>query len=179
MADRDLTHLEVWFQRKVRSFLWDTVIKELGVFVTEGYRSQERQNYLYAQGRTTPWAIVTWTLNSNHTKWTAIDIACSDPKLWLYPWMDWWNRVFDIAKKYDIISLYRIHWVDRPHFDNWDLSPDQVYINNQKQMEDLKKEFGEKIEESLRALISATWKSSDDATFKEKLADLGKYMDSK
>lgn len=34
--------------------------------VLEGVRSQERQRKLYAQGRTAPGAIVTWTLNSNH-----------------------------------------------------------------------------------------------------------------
>ncbi|WP_141316419.1 M15 family metallopeptidase, partial [Lysinibacillus sphaericus] len=37
------------------------------IFVTETYRSQARQNYLYTQGRTRPGKIVTWTLKSNHT----------------------------------------------------------------------------------------------------------------
>lgn len=45
-------------------------------------------------------------------------------------------------------------------------------------MSNLKKEFGEKITSSLRDLISAMWKASDDATFKEKLAELWSYMDS-
>ncbi|MFJ7890105.1 M15 family metallopeptidase [Lysinibacillus xylanilyticus] len=36
------------------------------IFITETYRSQERQKYLYEQGRTRPGTIVTWTLNSNH-----------------------------------------------------------------------------------------------------------------
>lgn len=34
--------------------------------VTEGLRTKERQRELYAQGRTKPGRIVTWTLNSNH-----------------------------------------------------------------------------------------------------------------
>lgn len=34
--------------------------------VLEGVRTEERQKVLYAQGRTTPGPIVTWTLNSNH-----------------------------------------------------------------------------------------------------------------
>lgn len=34
--------------------------------VLEGVRTPERQKELYAQGRTKPGQIVTWTLNSNH-----------------------------------------------------------------------------------------------------------------
>lgn len=36
------------------------------VLVTEGLRSRERQKQLYAQGRTVPGKVVTWTLNSKH-----------------------------------------------------------------------------------------------------------------
>jgi hypothetical protein len=43
--------------------------------VTEGYRSQERQNQLYAQGRTAPGKKVTWTKSSKHTTRRAFDIA--------------------------------------------------------------------------------------------------------
>lgn len=43
--------------------------------ITSGYRSQEEQNKLYAQGRTTKGKIVTWTLNSKHTSRRAFDIA--------------------------------------------------------------------------------------------------------
>lgn len=34
--------------------------------VLEGVRTPERQRALYAQGRTKPGKVVTWTLNSNH-----------------------------------------------------------------------------------------------------------------
>lgn len=34
--------------------------------VIEGVRTPERQRALYAQGRTAPGPVVTWTLNSNH-----------------------------------------------------------------------------------------------------------------
>lgn len=43
--------------------------------VIEGYRSQERQNKLYAKGRTEPGKKVTWTLNSRHTSARAFDIV--------------------------------------------------------------------------------------------------------
>lgn len=41
-------------------------ISEVDFRVIEGVRTPERQKELYAQGRTKPGAIVTWTLNSNH-----------------------------------------------------------------------------------------------------------------
>ena len=41
----------------------------------EGLRPQERQNALYAQGRTAPGPIVTQTLNSNHTSGRANDVV--------------------------------------------------------------------------------------------------------
>ena len=45
------------------------------IFITETRRSQERQDMLYEQGRTTPGNRVTWTKVSSHTKWIAIDFA--------------------------------------------------------------------------------------------------------
>ncbi len=56
--------------------------------ITETYRSQSRQNALYAQGRTKPGRIVTYTLHSKHTQHKAFDIAiltrsgktCADPR---------------------------------------------------------------------------------------------------
>jgi uncharacterized protein YcbK (DUF882 family) len=43
--------------------------------VTCTFRSQEDQDVLFQQGRTTPGKVVTWTRNSRHTKRTAFDIA--------------------------------------------------------------------------------------------------------
>jgi peptidoglycan L-alanyl-D-glutamate endopeptidase CwlK len=49
--------------------------------VLEGVRTPERQRALYAQGRTTPGKIVTWTMRSNHFRDTrtgfgrAVDLA--------------------------------------------------------------------------------------------------------
>ncbi len=41
-------------------------LSEVDFKVIEGVRSVERQKALYAQGRTAPGKVVTWTLNSNH-----------------------------------------------------------------------------------------------------------------
>jgi hypothetical protein len=44
------------------------------VQIVEGVRSQERQDFLYAQGRTQPGNIVTWTRSSKHTVGLAADV---------------------------------------------------------------------------------------------------------
>jgi peptidoglycan L-alanyl-D-glutamate endopeptidase CwlK len=44
------------------------------IYIDEAYRTQARQNQLYAQGRTTAGAIVTNTLNSKHTQGKAVDL---------------------------------------------------------------------------------------------------------
>jgi len=91
------------------------------IFVTETYRSQARQNYLYAQGRTRPGKGVTWTLKSNHTSRLAWDIAVAPPKP-LYD-VDTLTKVGAIARKLGI--TWGGDWarrIDRPHFEvkrNW------------------------------------------------------------
>jgi hypothetical protein len=45
------------------------------VEVVETYRSQARQNALFAQGRTEPGPVVTWTRASNHTSGRAADLV--------------------------------------------------------------------------------------------------------
>lgn len=98
------------------------------IFITETYRSQDRQNYLYQQGRTRKYdakgnklSVVTWTLNSNHTPRLAWDIAVSPPKS-LYD-NNTLNKVGAIAKKLGI--TWGGTWtsnMDKPHFEvsnNW------------------------------------------------------------
>ena len=46
----------------------------LDVTLVETVRSQDRQNALYAQGRTTPGDVVTWTQDSMHTRGQAADL---------------------------------------------------------------------------------------------------------
>lgn len=48
--------------------------------IFETYRSQTRQDYLYAQGRTRPGSIVTHTKHSRHTERDAADIVWLDRK---------------------------------------------------------------------------------------------------
>ena len=45
------------------------------LFVVEGLRTKERQEQLYAQGRTKPGPKVTWTMKSKHIDGMAVDLA--------------------------------------------------------------------------------------------------------
>ena len=115
-AYRWLDKLTDNFRTKVEGFIaevWDEI------FITESYRSQERQNYLYSLGRTVAGSKVTWTLNSNHTKGLAIDIAFKGS--YLYPAdFNKWKAIWEIAKKHGIDWGYDLWGVDKPHFqDNW------------------------------------------------------------
>jgi len=113
---RWLDKLTPIFRKKVELFLkeaWDTI------FITESHRTQKRQKELYAQWRTKPWNIVTWTLTSNHNIWIAIDIAFKWDSL--YPTNHLKRKeVWIIANKYWIDWGFDLWGVDNPHFqDNW------------------------------------------------------------
>lgn len=93
------------------------------IFITETYRSQERQKYLYEQGRSRKYdtkgnklSVVTWTLNSNHTPRLAWDIAVCPPKS-LYD-ISTLNKVGTIAKKLGIEwgGYWKSPNYDAPHF---------------------------------------------------------------
>ena len=50
-------------------------ISEVDFTVLEGVRTIERQRELYAQGRTAPGKIVTWTMKSRHIEGKAVDLV--------------------------------------------------------------------------------------------------------
>ena len=128
-TNRDISLLELEFKKKVEWFLSEAGDR---VFITEGYRTQERQNYLYSLGRTQPWQVVTWTRNSEHTKGRAIDIAFRWAEL--YPRdMYKWREIADIAEKYGIDWWEDLWGTDKPHFQD-NLKPlqqmKQYYMDN-------------------------------------------------
>ena len=83
LTARDLKRLEGVDPRLVkvvkRAFdLWDDsqgLNGPVRLMVLEGLRTKERQAELYAQGRTAPGKVVTWTMNSRHITGHAVDIA--------------------------------------------------------------------------------------------------------
>ena len=58
------------------------------VIVVEGVRTIQRQRDLYAQGRTKPGKVVTWTMNSKHIDGLAVDLAPYDHETKQILWGD-------------------------------------------------------------------------------------------
>lgn len=83
--------------------------------ITSGRRTQEEQDKLYAQGRTTPGPIVTWTRNSNHISGKAFDIAFSgkDP----YPKNFNWEILGKLGESVGLKWGGRWKTPDNPHFE--------------------------------------------------------------
>ncbi len=68
------------------------LLSPFDIIVIEGVRTKERQEALYAQGRTKPGKIVTWTLNSKHIDGKAVDVCpYIDKKI------DWNDRLMFVA----------------------------------------------------------------------------------
>lgn len=104
-------------------------ISEVDFTVLEGVRTLERQRELYAQGRTAPGKIVTWTMKSRHIEGKAVDLVP-------YP-LDWndlekFNKIkdamFQAARELDVNLRWGADWdgdgkyrekgeYDSPHFE--------------------------------------------------------------
>ena len=119
---RDIGELSPVAEKACRLFMDECKKADLPIFITETYRSQARQNYLYQQGRTRPGDKVTWTLSSNHTGRMAWDIAVNKKGLDLYD-IKTLEKAGAIAKRLSI--TWGGSWkksIDRPHFEvdkNW------------------------------------------------------------
>ncbi len=74
MSKRTKDNLEYVKKELVILVAYVLAVSKVDFTVTEGYRPQARQNKLYAQGRTEPGKIVTWTLKSEHTRGNAVDL---------------------------------------------------------------------------------------------------------
>ncbi|PEJ57385.1 hypothetical protein CN692_13305 [Bacillus sp. AFS002410] len=112
---RDINELLPVAQKAVKLFLEECKKENLDIFITETYRSQERQNYLYSYGRTREGEKVTWTKSSNHTGRLAWDIAVNKPKD-LYD-SSTLKKAGEIAKKLDITWGGTWKEADNPHFE--------------------------------------------------------------
>lgn len=51
------------------------VAETYSILVIEGLRTKERQADLYAQGRTKPGKVITWTMKSKHLEGKAVDVV--------------------------------------------------------------------------------------------------------
>ncbi len=115
-ACRDINELTPAAQQACKLFLERCAEKGLKVRITETYRSQERQNYLYEQGRTRPGNKVTWTKNSRHTSRRAWDI-CQNVKGKEYADSGFFKECGQIAKELGITWGGTWKQADTPHFE--------------------------------------------------------------
>ena len=101
--NNSIDSLNPTFRTKFDPWWAEVTAKYPNAVIFEARRSQERQNRLYAQGRTRPWKIVTRTLASNHKDWNAVDVVFRNnwklERAWPY------NDLIAIAKGYWIRNL--------------------------------------------------------------------------
>lgn len=139
---RWLDKLDKNFRKNVELFLKEVNKKSKKIFITESYRTKERQLFLFWYWRSIKELLslwidknkakkisklyslswkklrkVTWTLDSKHTKWLAFDIAFYWKKLYPSEYYRW-REVANIAKKYNIEWWYDLWKKDKPHFQN-------------------------------------------------------------
>lgn len=119
---RDIQKLTVTAQTALKLLAQECIKAGINnIFVTETFRSKERQKYLYTQGRTRSGNIVTWTLTSIHSSGKAWDLAVSNSSD-LYDTAVL-NKVGAIAGRLGI--EWGGSWIktpDKPHFQidsNW------------------------------------------------------------
>ena len=113
---RDISELAPNAQKACNLFMEECKRQGLNVLITETYRSQERQDYLYAQGRTRKGNKVTWTKNSRHTSRRAWDI-CKNLKGHEYSDTEFFHKCGEIARKFGITWGGDWSTPDMPHFE--------------------------------------------------------------
>lgn len=113
---RDISELNPLAQKACRLFMDECKKAGLPVLITETYRSQARQNYLYAQGRTRAGNVVTWTKSSRHTGRMAWDI-CKNVKGQEYSDAKFFEQCGAIAKRLGITWGGTWNTPDKPHFE--------------------------------------------------------------
>jgi peptidoglycan L-alanyl-D-glutamate endopeptidase CwlK len=104
-------------------------ISAIDFSVLEGLRSLDRQKELYAQGRTAPGKIVTWTMKSKHIDGLAVDLV-PYPLDWndLHKFDQIADAMFDAAKELGVSIRWGADWnqngksrekgeSDSPHFE--------------------------------------------------------------
>lgn len=139
---RDISALTDKAQKACNLFMAECKKQGLNVLITETYRSQERQEYLYAQGRTRPGNKVTWTKNSRHTSRRAWDV-CKNIKGQEYSDNAFFEQCGMIAKKINITWGGIWNTPDLPHFEipeNWEYKGDEI---DMEELKKFKKEYAE------------------------------------
>lgn len=127
MASRKIEDLHPLMQPIAREFLQriDDILGSYQAFITDGFRSNEEQTELYAQGRTKPGKIVTYAQagQSPHNYGLAIDIAFRPDGSKKAEWnMDMYRRIEGLARELGLTwGGSWSNFKDNPHYElrNW------------------------------------------------------------
>ncbi|HCR83544.1 MAG TPA: hypothetical protein DIW07_09055 [Lachnospiraceae bacterium] len=115
-ACRDIQELSTMAQIACNLFMDECKKVGLNICITETYRPQTRQNWLYEQGRSRAGNVVTWTKQSNHTGRMAWDI-CKNVRGQEYSDNAFFAKCGEIAKKLGITWGGTWSTPDKPHFE--------------------------------------------------------------
>lgn len=102
---------------RVRGVLRDAAAYGADVAVISAARTQAEQNRLYAQGRTTPGQVVTWTKNSRHIGGNAVDLGfrVNGAVTWQVP--GWWWEALGVIGTWHGLHRPVVHKGDLGHFE--------------------------------------------------------------
>lgn len=116
---RDIKELTPPCREMVGRFLEECAKRGIPSWVFEARRTPERQAELYAQGRTTPGRVVTWTMKSRHIDGEAVDIIFKNKKGWTWdePWKGAWTELGELGEACGLTWGGRWKSPDRPHFE--------------------------------------------------------------
>lgn len=110
---RDVTKLAPFFAKKVNEALAECKEQGLEIELFEGYRPPERQDWLYAQGRTRSGKKVTYATGwqSWHQYGVAADLCFRWGGKWQWNKDDPWDKVHAIFKKhgFEILDFEKAH----------------------------------------------------------------------
>jgi LAS superfamily LD-carboxypeptidase LdcB len=105
--NKNLQDLAPFFSQLLQLAIAEAQEQGYPVFLFEGYRSPERQDYLFSQGRSREGKIITkaraW--HSWHQFGLAADLAFKKDGKWAWSKDDPWEKVHDIMEEYGFETL--------------------------------------------------------------------------
>lgn len=168
VANRDIS--ELTRNAQTAFYMFKERCKENGLdfIVTETYRSQERQNYLYEQGRTRQGNIVTWTKHSRHTSRRAWDIVKRKQNGDIdYSDKEFYRKCGKIAAEINIMWGGTWKQADTPHFEikeNWKPPKEESEMTEQERIK-------------FNALVDAVGNLSEKVDHHDEILSNYNYMD--
>ena len=146
---RDVTLLHQDVKSIITKFLEECKKQGLIVKITDTLRNKQEQNDLYAQGRTKPGNIVTWVKYpySNHNWGMAFDVCRNDGRGAYNDSDNWFFKVGEIAKKYDLSWGGDWQPQDKPHFELTKYGTTSYLVDKYGNFENFKKTWQQPEEE--------------------------------